>query len=125
MRKSGSETVLVVDDEPEVLDFIKEALLPLGYKVLLSASAEEALNLSDEKKKEVDLLLADVLLPGIKGHELAEMFRGVHPDIKLLFMSGYMCPSLANKSTGDREEAFLKKPFSCTTLVDKMRKVLR
>ena len=125
MRKSGSETVLVVDDEPEVLDFIKAALMPLGYKVLLSASGEEALRLPDEEKREVDLLLADVILPGIKGHELAEMFKGIHPDVKLLFMSGYMCPSMASQSTGDREGAFLKKPFSCTTLVDKMRRVLR
>lgn len=124
MRKSGSETILVVDDESNTREFIESVLMPLGYNVVVSASGEEALQLTENEKMEVDLLLSDVVLPGIKGHELAEKFKNLNPDIKCLFMSGYLCPSIAMGSE-NREGAFLKKPFSRATLVDKMRKMLR
>lgn len=124
MRLSGSETVLAVDDDPTMLELLHEVLTPLGYKVISAASGEEALAMADSYQKKIDLLLTDVLLPGIKGQELAEQLISTCPGVNVLFMSGYLCPSMAYKNSEKDFEAFLQKPFSPNTLLRKMRKLL-
>ncbi len=124
MRLSGSETILAVDDDPAMLELVGEVLTPLGYNVLFAATGEEALQVAQTGMEKIDLLLTDVVLPGIKGQELAEKILTSDPHICVLFMSGYLCPSMAYNESEKKVEAFVQKPFAPNTLVRKMRKLL-
>jgi len=124
MRLSGSETVLAVDDDPALLELVGEVLTPLGYNVLFAGTGEEALQISEVGSGNIDLLLTDVMLPGIKGQELAEKILSSNPSVSVLFMSGYLCPSMAQGDTKKNVEAFVQKPFTPNALVRKMRKLL-
>ncbi len=122
MRKKGFETVLVVDDDPLILHIIEAEIALYGYKPILAKNAEEALTLAESEK--VDLLVTDIMMPGMNGIDLAKQFAVSHPEIKVLFMSGYICPSLAHQGIPESECAFIQKPFAPNTLVKKMRNVL-
>ena len=124
MRLSGSETVLAVDDDPTMLELLEELLTPMGYQVLSAASGEEALEMMASQERKIDLLLTDVMLPGIKGQDLAKQLLHNCPDVNVLFMSGYLCPSMAHKGSKQRFEAFIQKPFAPNSLLRKMRKLL-
>jgi len=124
MRLSGSETVLAVDDDPSLLELLQEVLTPQGYKVLIASSGEEALKISTSQLEKIDLLLTDVLLPGIKGQDLAKELQTRCPDVNVLFMSGYVCPSMAHSNSAKKLEAFIQKPFSPNSLLRKMRNLL-
>ncbi len=124
MKKKGHETLLVVDDDPAVLDILDKILSPLGYNLLLAENGEKALEYAEKHASHIDLLLTDMILTGMNGRELAEYFMDVYPEIKVMFMSGYICPSIAHQDVPFSEKAFLKKPFTPGELVKKMRKVL-
>ena len=124
MRLSGSETVLAVDDDPTMLELVEELLTPMGYKVISASSGEEALEMMALEQEKIDLLLTDVILPGIKGQELAKQLLVNRPEVNVLFMSGYLCPSMAHRESGQRFEAFIQKPFAPNSLLRKMRKLL-
>ncbi len=124
MRLSGSETVLAVDDDPTMLELVEEMLTPLGYRVLSAASGEEALEMATSQQEKIDLLLTDVVLPGIKGQDLAKQLQINCPDVNVLFMSGYLCPSMGHSDSGQKFEAFIQKPFAPNSLLRKMRKLL-
>ena len=124
MRLSGSETVLAVDADPMILDLVEETLTPLGYKVLSAASGEEALEMLSAQQEKIDLLLTDVVLPGIKGQDLARELLVSCPEVRILFMSGYLCPSMAHSASDHGFEAFIQKPFALNSLLRKMRKLL-
>jgi CheY-like chemotaxis protein len=122
-RRGGSETVLLVEDEELVLRLATALLNQLGYRVLASPLAEHALA-RIEAKEPFDLLLTDVLLPGIDGPELyrrAARERGAFP---VVFMSGYTADVLAEKGLAETGAAFLQKPFSHDELAAKVRAAL-
>ena len=122
MRNMGSETVMIVDDDPMILSFIEEEIAQYGYKPILAKNAEEALSFA--QKERIDLLLTDIMMPGINGIDLAKQFAVLNPEVKILFMSGYVCPSLAHQGIPESEYAFVQKPFAPNVLVKKLRKVL-
>lgn len=122
MRIKGSETVLVVDDDPMILSYIEEEIGLYGYRSILASSGEEALQLAENEK--VDLLVTDIMMPGMNGIDLAKKFAVINPRVKILFMSGYVCPSLAHQGIPESECAFVQKPFAPKALVRKMRNVL-
>lgn len=122
MRNMGLETVLIVDDDPMILSFIEEGIAQYGYKPILAKNAEESLALAKEEK--IDLLLTDIMMPGINGVDLARQFAVFNPEIKILFMSGFVCPSIAHQGIPKSEYAFVQKPFALNALVKKIRKVL-
>ena len=124
MRKKGTETVLVIDDDPLALDLIELMLAPLGYKIILATSGEEALQVAESRNGKIDLLLTDIILPGITGVDLVRQFLNRYPKTKVMFMSGYMCPSLAHQDVTLSGKAFVLKPFTTNTLAKKMRTVL-
>ena len=124
MRLRGSETVLAVDDDPYMLNLVEEVLKGQGYKVLSAASGEEALTVASLHQDRIDLLLTDVMLPGIKGQELAKKLLHSCPDVNVLFMSGYLCPSMAHGDSDHNFEAFIQKPFAPKALLWKIRKLL-
>lgn len=124
MTKKRKETVLVVDDDRNVLDYIKEILTSRGYQLLLASSGEEAMQLTDSIDESIDLLLTDVILPKMDGRHLAHKFLARYPLGKVLFISGYMCPSIAHQDIPDSEKAFVRKPFTAAALIHKMKNVL-
>jgi len=106
---------MIVDDETNILLFTEEILVEMGYRVFTATTAEEAINLVDNPNTKIDLLLTDVMLPEMKGYELAQYIQKTQPNIKLLFMSAYMCPSLARKDDLN-DDAFIQKPFTPESL---------
>jgi len=124
MRLRGSETVLAVDDDPITIELVEKVLIPNGYTVLSAKSGEEAMKLAAAETRKIDLLLTDVMLPGMKGQDLAKAFINNRPEVNVLFMSGYLCPSMAQTDSAKRADAFIQKPFAPGTLLRKIRKML-
>ncbi len=121
----GSETVLLVEDEPSVRDLANRLLKQQGYKVLEAANGEEALRLVQENTGEkIHLLLTDVVLPQMGGKELADQLKISRPDIKVLYTSGYTDYAIVHHGVLDSGTHFLQKPFSLKTLSQKVREVL-
>jgi DNA-binding response OmpR family regulator len=119
----GTETILLVEDDAFVRKVIGEALESAGYRLLIAGSAEESLEARQESSRAVDLLLADVVLPGMGGHALAAAFGGLHPHARILLMSGY-AEQVALFRLSHCGSQYLAKPFSTHTLLRRVREVL-
>jgi two-component system cell cycle sensor histidine kinase/response regulator CckA len=120
----GSETLLVVEDDQDVRELISELLAPLGYKVLSTGSGDEALKTSDSFGGSVDLLLTDVVMPGMNGKQLAEVMRTRRPGIKVLFMTGYTQDAISTQGMLEPGVALIHKPLRPATLARHLRQVL-
>ncbi len=121
----GSETILLVEDEPALLQIGEELLKYLGYKVLIANSPNQALQLALEYEGEIGLLLTDVVMPEMSGRELSQKICALRPGIKLLFMSGYTANVIAHKGVLDGGINFIQKPFSLDDMAVKIRNVLK
>jgi PAS domain S-box-containing protein len=119
----GSETVLLVEDEPAVRAMMREALTRQGYKVLEASGGFEALLLSEGLAATVHLLLTDVVMPGMGGRQLAEELRARSPNLRVLYVSGYTEDS-AGKEFQHERSSFLAKPFTPDVLLSRVRQVL-
>ena len=122
MLKKNPETILVVDDDPLMLHVIEEEISYHGFKPITASNGEEALKKAENE--EVDLLVTDIMMPGMNGVDLAKKLTVMKPNTKVLFMSGYVCPSVAHQGTPGSEFSFIQKPFAPDTLVQKMKSVL-
>ena len=120
----GSETILVVDDEAEILAVIRHSLESMGYTVLTAPSAGEAVRLVEEGREKIDLMLTDVVMPGMNGHGLAARVQAVAPRIRVLFMSGYTDSMLEEHGVSRTHANFISKPLSPGELAIKLRKML-
>ena len=109
-------TVLVVDDEPAILELAREALETRGLRVVVASSASEALDCVERWPGPIDLLLIDVVMPDINGPELATRLRRRHPDAKLIFTSGYGLGAAAALRQSQTDAVYLTKPFGCDQL---------
>jgi PAS domain S-box-containing protein len=122
--RRGAETILLVEDEPAVRELTRLVLAGQGYSVVEAVNPEEAESLCEKGSGEIHLLLTDVVMPGVSGHELAKRITALRPKIKVLYMSGYTHNVIASGGMLDRGIAFLQKPFTPATLIDKVRDVL-
>jgi PAS domain S-box-containing protein len=121
-RNAGSETILVVEDEPAVGRLVRTALRRHGYRVILAANGVEALEVWREAGEEVDLLLTDMVMPeGIGGRELAGRLRAQRPTLKVLFTSGYSPDMLGTDRGAEEPLPFLQKPYQVATLLKAVR----
>jgi PAS domain S-box-containing protein len=120
----GLETVLLVEDEPEVRRLSETVLKHLGYKVLVAQSGEEAIAVWDQKNAHIDVLLTDVIMPQMSGSDLAHRLREMNPRLKVLFMSGYTDDMLASHGVLAGETQLINKPFTAEALGRKLRSVL-
>jgi PAS domain S-box-containing protein len=120
----GYETVLVVEDEDFVRDVCVTLLERLGYKVLRASNGDEAIALAREHVKRIDLLMTDVVMPGMNGRELAEYMVLLHPETKVLFTSGYTDDAIVHHGVLDEGVAFIGKPYTLSELAKKIRAVL-
>jgi len=120
----GSETVLVVEDEEAVRELVQNILRTAGYTVLAAPTGEEALRICVQADGAIDLLLTDVVMPGLSGPDIARHMRSLHSTIKVVYMSGYAADALGHHGKIDLDMAFLQKPFSPDTLLRTVRAIL-
>jgi PAS domain S-box-containing protein len=122
--EQGRETILLVEDEPSVLNMASMLLTRQGYTVLAADSPSKALNLAREHAGEIALLMTDVVMPEMSGRELSEQLMLLHPRLKRLFMSGYTSDIIAHHGVIDEGVHFIQKPFTVSDLAAQVRKVL-
>jgi signal transduction histidine kinase/ActR/RegA family two-component response regulator len=120
----GHETILLVEDEPEVRALAREILERLGYAVLAAGHPGEVAALLSGRRAPIDLLLTDVVMPHMSGRELADIVLRGYPEMRVLYMSGYTDDAIVHHGVLDPGTAFLPKPFSARTLAAKVREVL-
>jgi two-component system, cell cycle sensor histidine kinase and response regulator CckA len=118
-------TILLVEDEAFVRDVMDEALQSVGYRVLKTQNAEEALQLYQSWHGELNLLLTDVVMPGQNGRELARQLRMQCPSLRTIFMSGYGESMALLGAERDANVFYLSKPFSLPGLLKKVKEVLK
>jgi two-component system, cell cycle sensor histidine kinase and response regulator CckA len=120
----GGETVLLVEDEEPVREVTALMLGSLGYRVLEASNGEEALRVVEAGREQVELLMTDVVMPGMGGRDLADALQARLPGLKVLFQSGYTGDTVIRQGILHTEVAFLQKPFTLETLSQKVREVL-
>ena len=120
----GSETVLVVEDDPAVRELVQTMLESRGFTVLCPETPADAESLCSAHVGNIDLLLTDMIMPGATGRSIAKQISSLRPGIKILYMSGYTDDTLIQSKGFDRGDAFLQKPFTLATLTAKVRQVL-
>ena len=120
----GSETVLLVEDEESVRELVRDTLVSRGYKVIEAENGEAGLKVSNEYKARIEMLITDVVMPGMGGRELAQKVSAARPEIKVLFLSGYTEDAIIHEGVLEPGTAFLQKPFTLQTLSRKVRDVL-
>jgi nitrogen-specific signal transduction histidine kinase len=120
----GSETVLLVEDEESVRQLVKETLESKGYRVIEADHGAAALEAVSKHSGEIDLLVSDVVMPGMSGRDLAAKLRVTHPTTKVLYLSGYTEDAIVHQGVLEPDTAFLQKPFTLQALSRKVREVL-
>jgi CheY-like chemotaxis protein len=118
------ETILLVEDEDVVRHVTREVLESGGYRVLTAENGNEALKIFDAFPEHIDLLVTDIVMPGMNGCELARTLERRCAGIKILFMSGYTDNALAGEGFSNPSTAYLQKPFSVAALISKVRELI-
>jgi two-component system, cell cycle sensor histidine kinase and response regulator CckA len=122
--RRGTETILLLEDEDGVRGLAERVLTGHGYRVLAAASPREALRIAADNNRRLHLLLSDVILPEMSGPALAEKLRATHPNLPVLYMSGYTDNAMVQTRVLESGTPFIQKPFSPTVLLQKVRSVL-
>jgi two-component system cell cycle sensor histidine kinase/response regulator CckA len=121
----GCETVLLVEDEESVRELVRLTLSARGYKVIEAENGECGMRAAETFKDHIDILITDVVMPGIGGRELAKKLLALRPDISVLYLSGYTEDAVVTHGALGPTTAFLQKPFTLQNLAKKVREVLR
>jgi two-component system cell cycle sensor histidine kinase/response regulator CckA len=120
----GTETILLVEDEAQILELTRKMLEELGYTVLVAATPNQAISIAEKMDNGIDLLLTDVVMPEMHGRALAEKLTAMHPRMQTLFMSGYTADVIAHHGILDENIFFIEKPFGSSELSRKLRETL-
>lgn len=123
-KSPGTTTVLLVEDDEMVRAIISDSLCAQGYAIIEASQGEEALLLCQDLNTSIDVLVTDMMMPGMNGLELARRLTEIHPKTKVLFMSGYADAGIARDDAFSRTALFLQKPFRLELLNQKLREVL-
>jgi len=124
-RKEVRKTILVVDDEPEIRKLVSAMVTAKGYNVLTADSGEHAITLVKNHKHTIDLLLTDVVAPGMSGPMLADKLLEQLPDLSVLFMSGYDNTNVVQRYVVEKGHALLHKPFTVEELGRRVAEMLK
>ncbi|HYE07378.1 MAG TPA: PAS domain S-box protein [Planctomycetota bacterium] len=122
--RAGAETILLVEDEADVRDLIREMLSAEGYRVIEAGNGSEALAAAEKAGHRIDLMMTDVVMPKMSGPELAERLGKSVGGLRVLYMSGYMDKIIVDKGVIDRDFIFLEKPFTSASMLRKVREAL-
>jgi len=120
----GTETILLVEDEEAVRDLARRLLTLQGYTVLSAPESQEALEMAASHEGTIDLLVTDVVMPGLGGRDVARGVQALYPQVKVLYISGYTDEAVAFQIELEAGSAFLQKPFTPSGLGHKVREVL-
>ena len=120
----GPETVLLVEDEDALRFMVREVLSAAGYNVLEATEGDEALKIARRHERAIDLMLTDIVMPRMNGQELAQKLEGLHPETRVLFMSGYTGAVVVRHGILSSDEMFIQKPFNPSALMKKVREIL-
>jgi CheY-like chemotaxis protein len=123
-ERIATETVLVVEDEPAARELVGEILRDEGYSVLLASDGQEAVEIATRTASPIHLLLTDVVLPRLSGRAAADRIRGIHPRIKILYMSGYTDDQVTRHGVLEPGIVLLQKPFTPADLIRRVGEVL-
>jgi CheY-like chemotaxis protein len=119
--RAGSETVLVLEDDPLVRNVTVRALRSAGYQVLVAGDGEEALAVAEGQPGPLDLVVADVIMPGRSGPEVVSALRRQRPGLRALYVSGYPQDAIAQRGVLELGVEFLPKPFTSASLLERVR----
>jgi CheY-like chemotaxis protein len=120
----GRETILLIEDEPSLRALLCETLEGGGYTLLVAKGGEEALRISEQYAGAIELIVTDVIMPGITGRQAAETIRAARAEVRVLYISGYVGEALARRGAFEPSAEMLGKPFSPEALLNKVREVL-
>lgn len=120
----GSETVLFIDDEDMIIEIAEEILEQLGYKVLIARSGKEAIEIYEENKERIDIVVLDMIMPDMSGSDTYDRMKEIDPDIKVLLSSGYSINGRATEILDRGCNGFIQKPFKMKELSQKLREIL-
>ncbi|MCF7842827.1 MAG: response regulator [Lentisphaeria bacterium] len=120
----NGETILLVEDELAIMNLAKTILEYLGYRVLAANSPQEAIKISQSQPDGVHLLMTDVVMPQMNGQDLAKQLISHHPELKILFMSGYTADVIAQRGILGEGMNFIQKPFSRKEIATQVHHVL-
>jgi CheY-like chemotaxis protein len=120
----GSETVLLIEDDPSLRDLLCETLEGAGYTVLVAEGGTNALQIADEYAGAIQLIVTDVIMPGLTGRQAAEKIKSARSEVEILFISGYTSEAIAKHGVLEPEARYLSKPFAPDDLLRKVRDVL-
>ena len=121
----GTETILLAEDEKGLQTILTKQLNLLGYTVLAANNGQQALEIASAYNGTIDLLLTDVVMPGLSGSDLDESLRNYYPDVVTLFMSGYTDDEIVHQGVLDDDKLFIQKPFTPLALTLKLRETLK
>jgi two-component system, cell cycle sensor histidine kinase and response regulator CckA len=122
--RSRGETVLIVEDDPTLLEMSGMMLRHLGYSVVQAATPIEAIRITEDGNQEIHLFITDVVMPEMNGRELANRLHEIRPTVKSLFMSGYTADAIAHQGVLDKDIKLIQKPFTLKNLAVEIREVL-
>lgn len=120
----GNETILIVEDEEEVRKLAGKILEKQGYRILETFNGDDALVACEKRKSPIHLMLADIVMPGMSGSELAKLLKPLYPEIKILYMSGYTDNAIVRHGVLEKGINYIQKPFTMEGLARKVREVL-
>jgi PAS domain S-box-containing protein len=121
---SGTETILLVEDDRAVRNLVERVLESRGYQVLSAAQGADALKFAQDGTGDIDLVLTDIVMPAMSGRELVDALRTMRPEIRVLYMSGYTDDEILRRGLHDPHMSFIQKPFTSENLAMQIRKVL-
>jgi CheY-like chemotaxis protein len=124
MAVEDKKTILVIDDEPEIRKLVGAMVTQFGYAVLTADSGEHALTIYRNHKGHIEMLIADVVAPGMSGPMVADKLTAMQPDLKVLYISGYDNTHVVQKYVVEKGHALLSKPFTLEQLKTKMAELL-
>ncbi len=117
-------TILLVEDEECVRTVTREVLESEGYRVLEAADAKDGITIGENFRDDIDLLLSDVVMPGMNGRDMARKLIEVKPELRVIFMSGYTDNPVLREAFADTRTVYLQKPFTVQTLRTRIKQVL-
>ena len=124
ISRMGQETILLVEDEPMVLSLSASVLQRLGYRVIVARSPAEALRMAESDAQTIQLLVTDVVMPGMNGKDLSEILLGQRPQMRVLYISGFTADDVARRGVVNTGATILRKPFTPDELAGAVREVL-